>query len=180
MVINNTLYLIGEIGEDFFLNDIQTYFEVDSEKEKTIFLDSIGGDYFESIEMYKYLLDKKFTLIVERAYSGAVFIVLSNDNNFGTIKSTYLIHHLQGGIDGCTSMIAEYSKQMVTETYTLLELLWKGFKNITVGELLLYMETEKMMTTDDALKHGLINDVIDIDINIAMALDYYESIQNEK
>lgn len=177
-----TLYLYGPVG-NIFGKDCITASNVKNElnemdsKEVTIHIHSYGGDAFEGIAVYNVLKQsgKKITVCVDGiAASAASIITMAGDTIQMPRNTQLMIHNAATGLFGNEKEFEIVRKQLESTTQSLRNTYMQRF-NRTENELKKLMDEETFFSAEEALRYGLIDEVLKYD---AKPIDEESNVQN--
>lgn len=166
----DALYLYGPIGNIFGeegMTASKVKDEVNNMKHQdiTIHIHSYGGDAFEGIAIYNVLKQsgKKITVCVDGIAASAASIVVMGGNIIQMPKNTQLmIHNAATGLFGTEKDFKIATHHLKSTNEVLKKTYLERFKG-TEKELTKFMDDETFFSAEEALKQGLIDEVLKYD-----------------
>lgn len=158
-----TLYMIGDIGIDFRTQDVKDALE-GSDEPIEVFISSGGGNVDEAIAMktlFKMYKGEKTAYIMGLAASAMTGILLAFDKVYADSEAWYMIHNIQGGVQGDINDVESYLTQMRGFNNQIIE----GYSKqtgIAPEEIKSMMDVTTYMKSDEAARLGFITGVVDL------------------
>lgn len=168
---SNTLYLYGPVGNIFDEEDCITAAKVKTEinkigeKEVTVHIHSYGGDAFEGVAVYNILKqsNKNITVCVDGIAASAASIIAMAGDKIQMPKNTqFMIHKAATGLFGNSKKFEKVQKQLESTNQSLIETYMECFTG-SKKELIQFMDDEKFFSAEEALKWGLIDEILNYD-----------------
>lgn len=179
---NETEILIYDIiGQDYWGDGISAKeFVRDLSNIKTDFINvrinSPGGSVFDGIAIYNALKAHKATInvyIESLAASIASVIAMAGDTVYMANSSLMMVHEVQGGSYGTSSdhmaqaHMQDQAKEIIIRAYKTKS------ESLSDDEISQLMINETWMTTEDALQHGFIDEIME-DVKMAASIANYD------
>lgn len=136
----------------------------DPKKDVTLYVNSPGGSVTSTLAMYdtmQYITPDVSTVCLGMAASGGAVILMAGakGKRFALPHSEIMIHQPLGGAEGQATDIAIHAQRIIEMKQMLNELIAKhtGKK---VEQVTLDTERDKFLTSEEALKYGLIDRIV--------------------
>ena len=164
-----SLYLYGDIGEDFWSYDTITLKNVKNELENItantieVHINSYGGDIFESIAISNLLKTqgKKIVTIIDGiAASGGSIIAMAGEEIRMFENSQMMIHNPWTITAGNAKELKEVAEQL-EKMQESLEQTYMGRFNGNLDELKALLDAESFFTAQDCVANGLADEIIE-------------------
>lgn len=135
-------------------------------EEVQVHIHSCGGDLFEALAMYDYLISlknkgKKITTVIEGlCASAATIVLLAGDDRLMTENSRFLIHNPMSWAEGTAAEIGRVASFLVDEQEKLVEF-YVAKTGGDAEQLQGIMDEDKFVDADTALELKFITQVIE-------------------
>lgn len=164
---NRILFMIGEINYRMATEVIMKLLYLDNKKpgaEISLYINSPGGSVDDTMAIYdtiRFVNSPVATYCIGRAQSGAAIILTAGrkGKRHALPHAKVMLHQPWGGITGQASDIKIQAEEINKAKKTINEILAKhtGLSPEKIAE---ETERDKYMTADEALKYGLIDEVL--------------------
>ena len=136
----------------------------DPEKEIYIYINSPGGSVTAGLAIYdtmKYITAPVSTLCMGMAASMGAFLLAAGTRGmrYALPHSTIMIHQPLGGARGQATEVAIHAEQLIKTREKMNKILAERTGQ-TVEQIALDTERDHYMTAEEALKYGLIDEII--------------------
>lgn len=127
-----------------------------------IYINSPGGSVTAGLALYdtmRYIKPKIVTICVGMAASMAAFILAAGDKRFALENSEIMIHELSTNIEGNATDILTHTKWIEKIKHKVDDILARN-TNHTTKEIELATLRDNFMSSNEALKFGLIDEIL--------------------
>jgi len=164
--------LHGDIGSDIRLSDFKN--------KESILINSPGGNLFEGLAIYDYVVGANIEVgVIGICASAATLPLIASAKSWGTPNSRYLIHNPWNMTIGDADEMQKEAESLKNEQERALSLYEKHL-NGTREELQALMNEEKIIDANEALRIGLIKEVREYSENsIELKGDTVKNLFNE-
>lgn len=136
----------------------------DPKKDVTLYVNSPGGSVTSTLAMYdtmQYITPDVSTVCLGMAASGGAVILMAGakGKRFALPHSEIMIHQPLGGTEGQATDIAIHAQRIIDMKQMLNELIAKH-SGKKVEQVTLDTERDKFLTSEEALKYGLIDRIV--------------------
>ena len=168
-VPTRTISMVGEIDEDLSKQMIKNLHILDNlnNEEITIIINSLGGDIFEGMSIFDSIKGCKSSVLIKicgSCMSMASIVSLAGDKIVATEHSKIMLHYGTVGFEGHPKIVKNWIKdseqfdQWMKTQY--LNKLKTKYPDFTEKNLDKWLDFDKILTADQALNLGLIDEVI--------------------
>ena len=163
---NRIIILNEEVNRKTSKEIISNLLYLDSVNHNDIYLyvNSPGGEVYQGlaiVDCMRYIKSKVITICVGTAYSMGAIILTCGDQRLSLPNSEILIHEPLGGIKGNTTEIMNVSNNIDKTRNILATIISKTTKK-KKSTVLKDMKVDNYMTAKEALKYGLIDNIVEI------------------
>ena len=164
---NRTLFMVGEINYLMATEVIMKLLYLDNNKpgnEISLYINSPGGSVDDTMAIYDTMLfigSPVATYCIGKAQSGAAIILASGTKGkrHALPHAKVMLHQPWGGITGQASDIKIQAEEISKAKKLINDILAKH-TGLSAEQIAAETERDKYMTADEALKYGLIDDVL--------------------
>jgi ATP-dependent Clp protease protease subunit len=164
---NRILFMSGEIHYGMATEVIMKLLHLDNSKpgtEISLYINSPGGSVDDTMAIYdtmQFIGSPVATYCIGRAQSGAAIILASGakGKRHALAHAKVMLHQPWGGITGQASDIKIQAEEIVRAKKMINELLAKH-TGLDAAKIAEETERDKYMTAEEALKYGLIDEVL--------------------
>ena len=164
---NRILFMIGEINYRMATEVIMKLLHLDNSKpgsEISLYINSPGGSVDDTMAIYdtiRFISSPIATYCIGRAQSGAAVILAagSKGKRHALPHAKIMLHQPWGGITGQAADIKIQAQEILKAKTMINELLAKHTGQ-PVEKIAAETERDRYMTSDEALKYGLIDEVL--------------------
>jgi ATP-dependent Clp protease protease subunit len=167
---NRIVFLIGEISYARAAEVIMKILYLENQKRKTeinLYINSPGGTVDDTMAIYdtiQFVSSPISTYCIGRAQSGAAVILASGTKGkrFALPHAKVMLHQPYGGIYGQAADIKIQAEEILKAKQMINELLAKHTGQ-PIEKIKAETERDRYMTADEALKYGLIDEVLQLE-----------------
>jgi ATP-dependent Clp protease protease subunit len=167
---NRIVFLIGEINYARATEVIMKLLYLDNQKRNTeisLYVNSPGGSVDDTMAVYdtmQFVGSPIATYCIGRAQSGGAVILAAGakGKRFALPHAKIMLHQPWGGVYGQAADIKIQAEEILKSKKMLNELLAK-LSGQPVDKINAETERDRYMTADEALKYGLIDEVLTLD-----------------
>ena len=167
---NRIVFLIGEINYARATEVIMKLLYLDNQKRNTeisLYVNSPGGSVDDTMAVYdtmQFVSSPIATYCIGRAQSGGAVILTAGTKGkrFALPHAKIMLHQPWGGVYGQAADIKIQAEEILKSKKMLNELLAK-LSGQSVDKINAETERDRYMTADEALKYGLIDEVLTLD-----------------
>ena len=167
---NRIVFLIGEINYARATEVIMKILYLDNQKRNTeisLYVNSPGGSVDDTMAIYdtmKFVSSPISTYCIGRAQSGGAIVLAAGTKGkrFALPHSKIMLHQPWGGVYGQAADIKIQAEEILKAKKMLNELLAK-LSGQSVEKISAETERDRYLTADEALKYGLIDEVLELD-----------------
>ena len=167
---NNKIGIFGEIGLNITPDQVKA--ELDKQKDVTVLIDSMGGEVFAGLTIFNLLKSHPFNVDIEilgMAGSIASVIALAGDSVKMAETASFFIHNaLIPNTGGNAEDLRDQADTLETISTTIRNV-YQGKTNLKAESLQGLMDKESILTADQALEFGFIDEIIN---PVAMAAKF--------
>ena len=164
---NRTLFLIGEINYAMATELIMKFLYLDNNKpgsEISLYINSPGGSVDDTMAIYdtiRFIGSPVSTFCIGRAQSGAAVILScgAKGKRHALPHAKIMLHQPWGGITGQAADIKIQAEEIGKAKKMINEILAKH-TGLSAEKIAEETERDKYMTAEEALKYGIIDDVL--------------------
>ncbi len=167
---NRIVFLIGEINYARATEVIMKILYLDNQKRNTeisLYVNSPGGSVDDTMAIYdtmQFVSSPIATYCIGRAQSGGAIVLAAGTKGkrFALPHAKIMLHQPWGEVYGQASDIKIQAEEILKAKKMLNELLAK-LSGQPVEKIIAETERDRYMTADEALKYGLIDEVLQLD-----------------
>jgi ATP-dependent Clp protease protease subunit len=167
---NRIVFLIGEINYARATEVIMKILYLDNQKRNTeisLYVNSPGGSVDDTMAIYdtmRFVSSPIATFCIGRAQSGGAVVLAAGTKGkrFALPHSKIMLHQPWGGVYGQAADIKIQAEEILKSKKMLNELLAK-LSGQPVEKISAETERDRYMTAEEALKYGLIDEVLELD-----------------
>ena len=164
---NRIVFMVGEISYSMATEVIMKLLYLDNNKPGTdisLYINSPGGSVDDTMAIYdtmQFIGSPISTFCIGRAQSGAAVILTAGKkgNRHALAHAKVMLHQPWGGVTGQASDIKIQAEQILQAKKMINEVLAKHTGQ-PIEKIAEETERDKYMTAEEALKYGLIDDVL--------------------
>ena len=164
---NRIVFMVGEISYSMATEVIMKLLYLDNNKpgtEISLYINSPGGSVDDTMAIYdtmQFIGSPISTFCIGRAQSGAAVILTAGKkgNRHALVHAKVMLHQPWGGVTGQASDIKIQAEQILLAKKMINEILSKHTGQ-PIEKIAEETERDKYMTAEEALKYGLIDDVL--------------------
>ena len=164
---NRIVFMVGEISYSMATEVIMKLLYLDNNKpgtEISLYINSPGGSVDDTMAIYdtmQFIGSPISTFCIGRAQSGAAVILTAGKkgNRHALAHAKVMLHQPWGGVTGQASDIKIQAEQILQAKKMINEVLAKHTGQ-PIERIAEETERDKYMTAEEALKYGLIDDVL--------------------
>lgn len=164
---NRIVFMVGEISYSMATEVIMKLLYLDNNKpgtEISLYINSPGGSVDDTMAIYdtmQFIGSPISTFCIGRAQSGAAVILTAGKkgNRHALAHAKVMLHQPWGGVTGQASDIKIQAEQILQAKKMINEVLAKHTGQ-PIEKIAEETERDKYMTAEEALKYGLIDDVL--------------------
>lgn len=164
---NRIVFMVGEISYTMATEVIMKLLYLDNNKpgsEISLYINSPGGSVDDTMAIYdtiQFIGSPVSTFCIGRAQSGAAVILAAGKkgNRHALPHAKVMLHQPWGGVTGQAADIKIQAEQILQAKKMINEVLAKHTGQ-PIEKIAEETERDKYMTADEALKYGLIDDVL--------------------
>ena len=164
---NRIVFMVGEISYSMATEVIMKLLYLDNNKpgnEISLYINSPGGSVDDTMAIYdtmQFIGSPISTFCIGRAQSGAAVILTAGKkgNRHALPHAKVMLHQPWGGVTGQASDIKIQAEQILRAKKMINEILAKHTGQ-PIERIAEETERDKYMTAEEALKYGLIDDVL--------------------
>ena len=164
---NRIVFMIGEINYRMATEVIMKMLYLDNLKrgvEISLYINSPGGSVDDTMAIYdtmRFIGSPVATYCIGRAQSGAAIILAAGTKGrrHALPHAKVMLHQPWGGVTGQAEDIRIQAEEILRAKRTINEILSKH-TGLTPDKIAEETERDKYMTAEEALKYGLIDDVL--------------------
>lgn len=182
-VMNNDIYIIGEIGYDANLITLMADVEkADKSKPLNVHIHSGGGGVYDGLAMYNYLkgLDQEVNTIsagVVASIASVIFLAGNRETRKINRTDSFLIHLPMGGNMGNAKDLEKTAKEL-REIESKLAAIYTAETDLTTEEALSLMEEDKFSDVDFLKAKGFVSEIVEF--KAVAKLDNYNNNEMNK
>ena len=167
---NRIVFLIGEINYARATEVIMKILYLDNQKRNTeisLYVNSPGGSVDDTMAIYdtmRFVSSPIATFCIGRAQSGGAIVLAAGTKGkrFALPHAKIMLHQPWGGVFGQAEDIKIQAEEIIKSKKMLNELLAK-LSGQPVEKISAETERDRYMTADEAMKYGLIDEVLELD-----------------
>ena len=167
---NRIVFLIGEINYARATEVIMKLLYLDNQKRNTeisLYVNSPGGSVDDTMAVYdtmQFVSSPVATYCIGRAQSGGAVILAAGTKGkrFALPHAKVMLHQPWGGVYGQAADIKIQAEEILKAKQMLNEVLAKH-SGQPVEKIIAETERDRYMTADEALKYGLIDEVLTLE-----------------
>ncbi|MGD0596861.1 MAG: ATP-dependent Clp protease proteolytic subunit [Sedimentisphaerales bacterium] len=167
---NRIVFLIGEINYARATEVIMKLLYLDNQKRNTeisLYVNSPGGSVDDTMAVYdtmQFVSSPVATYCIGRAQSGGAVILAAGakGKRFALPHAKIMLHQPWGGVYGQAADIKIQAEEILKAKQMLNEVLAKH-SGQPVEKIIAETERDRYMTADEALKYGLIDEVLTLE-----------------
>jgi len=164
---NRIIFMIGEISYRMATEVIMKLLYLDNLKrgvDISLYINSPGGSVDDTMAIYdtmRFISSKVSTFCIGKAQSGAAIILAAgaDGKRHALPHAKIMLHQPWGGVTGQASDIKIQAEEIVKAKQMLNDILSKH-TGLTADQIASETERDKYLSADEALKYGLIDDVL--------------------
>jgi len=165
---NRIIFMIGEISYRMATEVIMKLLYLDNLKrgvDISLYINSPGGSVDDTMAIYdtmRFINSSVSTYCIGKAQSGAAIILAAGaeGKRHSLPHAKIMLHQPWGGVTGQASDIKIQAEEILKAKAMLNEILAKH-TGLTPGQIAEETERDKYMTAEEALKYGLIDEVLE-------------------
>ena len=167
---NRIVFLIGEINYARATEVIMKILYLDNQKRNTeisLYVNSPGGSVDDTMAIYdtmRFVSSPIATYCIGRAQSGGAIVLAAGTKGkrFALPHAKIMLHQPWGGVYGQAADIKIQAEEILKAKKMLSELLAQ-LSGQPVEKIIAETERDRYLTAEEALKYGLIDEVLELD-----------------
>lgn len=158
------IFLTGEVNDinaNIVIGEL-LYLDKENNKDIYLYINSPGGSVSAGLAIYdtiKYIKSNVITIGIGLCASMGAFLLSSGDKRYALENTEIMIHEPLGGVEGKASNIKIQSDRIIKTKALINKILAKNTKQ-SIKKIEKDTENDYYMSTIEAKKYGLIDDII--------------------